>query len=145
MASVTALAFIAATCTSMALVTLLATQAEPDPSGNDFIPHRTELSVAVTTLLRVGITTLHLDGVPEAPIGSSIDAERSRTSNRSAFFGMGLNWYRPQLRSVPPPPPVPVPPLEPALPGPPLEPAAPVVPPAPVVAAFPPWPLLPAW
>src|SRR5450432_3081040 len=126
MPPVTAFAFIAAMDTSILLVTLPATQAFSSTPftcwGNDFIPHRTELSVPVITALRVGTTIFHFDVVPPLSGGSCIDAERSRTSRMSAFLGVGLNVKRPQARLVPPAPPFPVPPFEPAAP------LAPVVP-----------------
>src|SRR5450432_1498034 len=91
MAPVTAPAFLAATPTSMWLVTLPAAQADPDPSGKDFIPHRTELSVAVMTVSSVGTTMLHCEAVVLEFGGSCIEAERSRTSRMSALVGVGWN------------------------------------------------------
>src|SRR5580698_4609963 len=130
MAAVTAAALPAAIPTSMAVVTLPATHAEPEPSGNDFIPQSTEVSVPVMTALRVGTTIDHFEAVVDESGGSCIDAERSSTSKMSAFLGVGANCCSPQLR-MPPPPPTPVVPNVPAaeLPAAPLPTWPPVPPP----------------
>src|ERR1700722_18833958 len=127
MAPVTAAAFPAATPTSMALVTLPATHSDPEPSGNDFIPHSTEVSVLVMTASRVGTTIDHFEAVVDESGGSIIDAERSSTSRMSAFLGVGANCCSPQVRVVPPVPSMPAVPVA-ELPAAPL----PTRPPAPV-------------
>src|SRR5665213_1445497 len=146
MVPVTAAALPAAIPTSIALVTLPATQADPDPSGNDFIPHRTEVSVLAMTASSVGTTIDHFEAVVDESGGSCIDADRSSTSRMSAFLGVGANCCSPQMRVVPPAPPPPVVPKVPAaeLPAAPV-PTWPQAPPHPATAVVPAWPPGPEW